>query len=71
MRRFNKLTNIFSERHMVAICSVCGNTETNSIEREEFIRNLRSNGWSIGKRVLCSNCRKLKLALPDNLKELK
>lgn len=41
---------------MVAICSKCGYSTTNSMDRSEFIKDLRESGWSIGKRVLCSSC---------------
>ena len=58
MRRFNKISNIFCESHMVAICSRCGDSETNSISRYEFIKNLRETGWSISKTVLCPECKK-------------
>ena len=57
MKRFNKIANIFQEYHMVAICSHCGESETDSSSREDFIKWLRSIGWSIGKQVLCTKCK--------------
>lgn len=48
---------IVCEYQLVAECDNCNNYEiTGMHKRAEFIKILRQNGWSIGKKTLCNRC---------------
>lgn len=53
-----KISNPHRESQMVITCDKCNRIETEAwIYRNNFIKQKRKDGWSIGKKVLCPKCK--------------
>jgi len=53
---------IETEYQAYAMCDECGDSYTEAFwTQRELIKDLRRQGWSIGKKVLCPECRQKKV----------
>jgi hypothetical protein len=49
---------VITEYQAVVSCDYCGNNWTEAYRRQkEVIREARNNGWSVGKKVKCPECK--------------
>lgn len=51
--------SLYTESQLVIVCDVCGEMETNAGQGRKYsIKMFRKDGWTIGKKVRCPQCRK-------------